>query len=150
MNFPILDPANTPSTALASDQSGSLTVVTYLLYLAIALPVTLWVARTLFKHGGVFLVDCFGGDGRLADAVNRLLVVGFYLVNLGFITLYLRLARAVDDAPGVFDALSAKVGTVLLVLGAMHFFNIYIFNRLRKRGQLETAPPPVTPERRLA
>ncbi len=127
----------------------NLTVITYVLYLAISLPVTVWVARTLFKHGGVFLLDCFGGDTKLAESVNRLLVVGFYLVNIGFITLYLKLANAIADVPGVFEALSTKVGTALLVLGGMHFFNIYVFNRMRKRTLLETAPPPVTPERRV-
>jgi hypothetical protein len=123
------------------------TVTTYVLYLAISLPVTVWVARTLFKHGGVFLLDCFGGDDKLADSVNRLLVVGFYLVNIGFITLYLKLNAAIESVPGVFEALSTKVGTALLVLGGMHFFNIYVFNKMRKRALLETAPPPVSPDR---
>ena len=122
------------------------TIATYVLYLVIALPVTIWVARTLFRNGGIFLVDCFGGDEKLADAVNHLLVVGFYLVNIGFIVLYLKLTARIDDAAGVFEALSTKVGTVLLVLGGMHFFNIYIFNKMRKRGLLEGAPPPVKPD----
>ena len=125
----------------------NLTVITYALYLAISLPVTIWVARTLFKHGGTFLLDCFGGDERLSDSVNRLLVVGFYLVNIGFITLHLKLNAAIETVPGVFEALSTKVGTALLVLGGMHFFNIYVFNKMRKRALLDTAPPPVRPDR---
>jgi hypothetical protein len=124
------------------------TVITYVLYLIIAIPITIWVARTLFKNGGIFLIDCFRGNERLAEAVNHLLVVGFYLVNIGFITLYLKLADGIVDASGVFEALSTKVGTVLLVLGGMHFFNIYIFNKMRKRGLLDTAPPPVAPDLR--
>ena len=95
------------------------TVITYSLYLAISLGVTIWVARTLHKNGRVFLVDCFRGNQELADSVNHLLVVGFYLVNIGFVTLYLKIAYPVTDATGVFEALSGKVGTVLIVLGAM-------------------------------
>ena len=123
------------------------TVITYTLYLTITLSVTVWVARTLHKNGRIFLVDCFRGNEELADSVNHLLVVGFYLVNIGFITLYLKLNAAIESVPGVFEALSTKVGTALLVLGGMHFFNIYVFNKMRKRALLETAPPPVRPDR---
>ena len=126
-----------------------LTVYTYVFYLIISISITVWVARTLHKNGRVFLVDCFKGNKDLADSVNHLLVVGFYLVNIGFITLYLKIGLAIPDVAGVFEALSTKVGVVLLVLGGMHFFNIYVFNKMRKRALLETAPPPVRPERRI-
>ena len=125
------------------------TVITYSLYLAISLSVTVWVARTLHKNGRVFLVDCFRGNQELADSVNHLLVVGFYLVNIGFVSLYLKLAYPVEEATGVFEALSGKVGTVLIVLGAMHFWNIWLFNKLRKRTAVEDAPPPVAPTANL-
>lgn len=125
------------------------TVITYSLYLAIALSVTIWVARTLHQNGRVFLVDCFRGNEQLADSVNHLLVVGFYLVNIGFVTLYLKLSFPVGSATGVFEALSGKVGTVLLVLGGMHFWNIWLFNKLRKRTLIEDAPPPVSPTANL-
>ena len=121
------------------------TVITYTVYLLIALPVTVWVARTLHKNGRVFLVDCFGGNEDLADSVNHLLVVGFYLINIGFIAMYLKVGAEIEAARGVFESVAAKMGVVLLVLGCMHFFNIYVFTRMRKRGLLNTAPPPLTP-----
>ena len=119
------------------------TVITYALYLAIALPLTIWVARNLFHNGRVFLVDCFHGNEQLADSVNRLLVVGFYLINFGFVTLYLKIAEEVVEARGVFEALSTKLGVVLLVLGGMHFFNLLVFTRMRKRAAWDQAPPPI-------
>jgi hypothetical protein len=119
------------------------TTISYVLYLAIALPLTIWVARTLFKNGRIFLVDCFRGNEPLADSVNRLLVVGFYLVNLGFVSLYLRVAEEVEEVRGIFETLSAKLGVVLLALGAMHFFNLLVFTKLRKRGAWDQAPPPL-------
>ncbi|MEZ5301169.1 MAG: hypothetical protein R3F11_11025 [Verrucomicrobiales bacterium] len=79
------------------------TILTYSLYLTISIGMTIWVARTLFKNGRLFLVDTFRGNGELADSVNRLLVVGFYLVNIGFVSLYLRIADEVESARGVFD-----------------------------------------------
>ncbi len=111
------------------------TVTTYAIYLIIAIPVTIWVARTLHKNGRIFLVSCFKENEELADSVNHLLLVGFYLVNLGFVTLYLKLDEMVQGTTGIFEALSTKIGVVLLVLGLMHFFNMLIFAKLRERAE---------------
>lgn len=121
------------------------TVLTYGIYLLIALPLTIWVARNLFRNGRIFLVDCFHGNEGLADSVNQLLVMGFYLVNFGFVSLYLKLGAAVDGVQGVFEALSVKLGIVLLVLGGMHFFNLLVFTKMRKRATWDLAPPPLPP-----
>ena len=125
-------------------------VITYLLYLVISIALTIWVAQTLFKNGRLFLVDVFHGNEALADSVNHLLVVGFYLINLGYVSLSLRIGYNVDDTRGSIEALSAKVGLVLLVLGAMHFFNLFLFSRIRQRSRLPFAPPPVVPDARTA
>lgn len=124
----------------------SYTVGTYLLYLAISIVLTVWVARTLFRSGRVFLVDVFHGNETLADSVNHLLVVGFYLINLGYISLMLRLGYEVKDARYSIEALSLKLGAVLLVLGGMHFLNLYVFSRMRRQAVLDQALPPVAPD----
>jgi hypothetical protein len=121
-------------------------VFTYLLYLAISVALTIWVARTLHQNGRVFLVDVFHGNEGLADSVNRLLVVGFYLINLGYISLALKLGYGVADLQEAIEALSWKVGAALVVLGGMHFFNLFVFSRIRRRGVLAYAPPPVLPD----
>lgn len=125
------------------------TFITYSLYLTISVAMTVWVARTLHKNGRVFLVEAFHGREQLADSVNHLLVVGFYLVNLGFVSLYLEGGMHVLNATDALEALSSKVGVVMLVLGGMHFFNISLFNKWRTRGRLEEAPPPVRPSGHL-
>jgi len=79
-------------------------VLTYVAYLVISVGLTVWVARTLSSNGRAFLVDVFEGDGGLADSVNRLLVVGFYLINLGYVSLALKIGeRRNDVASGVRD-----------------------------------------------
>ena len=102
-------------------------IVTYTLYLALSLLLTVWVARTLHRNGRIFLVAAFKGNEALADSVNHLLVVGFYLVNFGFVALYLKLTGKVADGQGVIEAVADKLGIVLLVLGAMHFFDLLVF-----------------------
>jgi hypothetical protein len=113
------------------------TIAAFLIYLAVSLALTVWVARTLSRNGRLFLIDAFGGDTALADAVNRLLVVGFYLINGGYATLALKFGDKARDLQGVFEFCSEKVGLVLLVLGVMHFLNLYVFARLKRRRDEE-------------
>src|ERR1043166_1490996 len=117
-------------------------IVTYLVYLAVSVALTIWVARTLHRNGRVFLVDSFLGHEALADSVNHLLAVGFYLINIGYVTLALKYGAAATDAQQALESLSTKVGAVLLVLGGMHFFNLLVFFVIRKRA-LESRQPPV-------
>ncbi|TQL20630.1 hypothetical protein [Streptomyces sp. SLBN-134] len=127
------------------------TVIAYVIYLVVSLGLTVWVARTLSSNGRVFLADVLHGNEKLADAVNHLLVVGFYLVNLGFVALYLSGDETIADTRGIFEALSTKLGVVLLVLGVMHLANVYVLNRFRRRGVMEREQlPPVAPQEWVA
>ncbi|MBI3726237.1 hypothetical protein HY251_20100 [bacterium] len=126
------------------------TVWAYGFYLAVSIALTIWVARTLHKNGRIFLVDSFLGNEPLADSVNHLLVVGFYLVNAGFVTLALKYGEKAADLQQGIEVFSTKIGLVLLVLGCMHFMNLYVFSRMRKRALLAHEPPPVRPQAFLA
>jgi len=119
-------------------------VWTYLTYLFISVALTVWVARTLHKNGRIFLVDSFLGNEPLADSVNHLLVVGFYLINIGFVTLALKYGDKAVDTASCLEILSTKVGLVLVVLGVMHFFNLFVFSKMRRRVT-QKVPPPLPP-----
>jgi hypothetical protein len=110
-------------------------VVSYAVYLAVSLGVTVWVARGLHRNGRVFLADAFPGNPELADSVNRLLLVGFYLINIGYVTLALATSGDLTTARAAIELVSDKIGVVLLVLGALHFCNLFFFNRLRQRAR---------------
>ena len=109
----------------------------YGLYTAITIVVTVWVAYTLFRNGKVFLIDIFHGNKDLADAVNNLLLVGFYLVNIGYAVYTLRVAEEIISARILIEVLSLKIGAIILILGGMHFFNMFVFFRLRKRALID-------------
>lgn len=113
---------------------------TYGVYVAVSLALTVWVARTLFKNGRVFLVDAFSGHEKLADAVNHLLVVGFYLINVGYVAMALKYGDKPSDLASAIEFGSTKIGLVLLVVGTMHFFNLFLFSQARKRGLGCTEP----------
>jgi hypothetical protein len=134
------------ATLPARGENAMYVVGAYVAYLLISITLTVWVARTLVHNGRIFLVDSFLGNEALADSVNRLLAVGFYLINVGYVSLALKYGDKPVDLAQAIETLSTKVGLVLLVLGAMHFFNLYVFSRLRRRALLRHQKPPVAAE----
>jgi hypothetical protein len=114
-------------------------IYAYIAYILISLMLTVWVARTLHRNGRIFLVEAFHGNEAMADSVNHLLVVGFYLINIGFITLALKYGDKPNDMQEAIEFLSTKVGLVLVVLGGMHFFNLFNFDKMRRKGRRQEA-----------
>ena len=124
-------------------------VYIYIAYTIASIAMTVWVARTLHKNGRIFLLDAFKDKEEMADSVNHLLVVGFYLINVGFILLFLRFGTKPETLVEGVEYIATKLGVVLLVLGFMHFFNMFNFNRIRKKGRSHAVvgevPPIITP-----
>lgn len=124
-------------------------VPVYLIYSAVAIGLVAWLARQLFRHGEVFLEDVFDDNPRLAHAVNRLLVTGFYMLNLGYAGVLLK-ANSAPDAVTAVEVLVLKLGILLLSLGVIHFVNMFVFMRIRRRATASFLPPPVAPQVRFA
>lgn len=116
-------------------------ILLYASYLLITVCLTIWVARTLFRNGRLFLVDIFHGNADLATAVNNLLLVGFYLINLGYAVYTLRVAQDIQTTRQLVEMLSLKIGAIILILGAMHFGNMFVFFKLRKRAIADRNDP---------
>jgi len=129
--------------------SSEYTVWAYLIYICSSVGLTVWVARTLHDNGRIFLVDAFHANEALADSVNHLLVVGFYLINIGYVALALKYGTKPNNLQTAIEFFSTKIGLVLLVLGGMHFMNMIVFSRLRRTALHRTAPPPIPPRERL-
>ena len=119
-------------------------LVTYAIYVGVSLAMTYWVGRTLNRNGRVFLVENFEGKEQLADSINHLLLVGFYLINLGFVSLALKYGDKPDNAVEAVEFLSTKIGLVIVILGAMHFFNMAWLTKFRRSRLFHTfaAQPP--------
>jgi hypothetical protein len=123
-------------------------ILSYSIYLPLAVALTIWVAHTLYRNGKVFLVDIFHGQDELAASVNRLLQTGFYLISLGYAIIKLKItsefyydAYNVKQSTGlasiqdVMEVLSYKVGAFILVLGGLLFFNLFMLLILRSNAK---------------
>jgi hypothetical protein len=137
------------STVVGSGATTSYLVAVYSAYGVVSVGLTVGLARTLFRNGAVFLESVFKDDPRMAEAVNKLLVVGFYLLNFGYACLLMKAERATDAIQGI-EVLASKLGYLLISLGVIHFGNIYLFYRMRQRAQIAVLPPPVAPQLKFA
>ena len=113
------------------EELSMFTTATYLTYIVISIFITVFVSRTLSKNGEIFLIDGFGGNVDLAKSVNHLLVVGFYLLNLGFVLLRMRTNVSISNAEEMIVYLSSGLGFVLFALGIAHFFNMFVIHKFR-------------------
>ena len=120
-------------------------IAVYVVYVIVAVSLTAWLARTLFHNGTAFLHDVFEDRPALADAVNRLLVVGFYMLNLGYALYILRASRGLD-AFGAIQFLVNRLAVLLVTLAALHFVNVFVFWRIRARREQRHMPPPIAPQ----
>lgn len=127
----------------------SVTAYFHLAFLALGIRLTFWVGRTLLEHGRVFLLEGFQNNKELADGVNQLLNVGFYLVNVGWICLMVSHGDKPVSLESGIECLSYKVGLVLLALGGMHLLNVYVLGRFRTRAMDTVEFPPVAPDGRV-
>lgn len=118
------------------------TVYSYAAYLLISIVLTVWVGRTLYRRGRVFVVDAFRGNEQIADSVNHLLIVGFYLVNIGLVALAMKYGDKPRDVTAALEWLSTKIGLVLVVLGVLHFFNVLTLARMRRKALYPSPLPP--------
>lgn len=104
--------------------------INFFVYLTLSIFITVYVSRTLSKNGLAFLIEGFKGNRELATSTNHLLVVGFYLVNMGFVLLRMQTNVTIDTLESLIVYQASGLGLVLLVLGFAHFFNMYVIHRI--------------------
>lgn len=110
----------------------------YLLYISISISITVFVSRTLSKNGEIYLIDGFDGNEALAKSVNHMLVVGFYLLNIGFVLLRMQTNKEIVLIDDLLVYLSSNIGSVMFILGVMHFINMFVIHRFRRNKTPKT------------
>lgn len=116
----------------------------YATYAVVSIGLITWLARTLYRNGTVFLADVWPDNEQLAGAVNHLLVLGFFMLNLGYAAFLMKAPPAADTVAAI-ETLARRLGILLVTLGAIHFVNMWVLFRVRRRATLAQLPPPPAP-----
>ena len=119
-------------------------LIGYAVYLPVALFLTFYVSKTLFKNSKVYMLDIFKGREEIAFATNKLFETGFYLLNIGFALRIMKIEIGVNDYRNIIEALSSKIGGFSIYLGIMLFINLYFFFRGKRKAKESLRPNPFT------
>jgi hypothetical protein len=109
-------------------------LIGYAIYLPIALFLTYYVSKTLFKNSKIYMLDIFRGREEIANATNKLFETGFYLLNLGFALMILEIYLYKDSYQELIEKLSYKIGGFSIYLGIMLFLNLFFFFRGKRKA----------------
>lgn len=120
-------------------------LIGYAVYVPIALLLTFYVSRTLFKNSKIYMLDIFKGRAEIANATNNLFETGFYLLNLGFALMILKINLYTNNYQELIEALSYKIGGFSIYLGLMLFINLYFFFRGKRKASQGPRPLPTPP-----
>src|SRR5690348_13387943 len=110
-------------------------LLTYAIYLLITWVVTVHAGATFYRNGRNYLLSMMSGDEKLTDHVNRLLLTGYYTINLGYATMMVSSWQVVENWDDLVESISRMSGRIMILLACMHYFNmtaIYIYHRLKK------------------
>lgn len=118
-------------------------IIGYLIYLPIVIALTIYVSKMLFKNGRLFMIDIFKGKEDIALATNKLFEIGFYLINIGWAMLILKITYY--NANGMsyqtlIEILSKKIGSFSIYLGIMLFINLFFFFKGRSKSRQSLKP----------
>jgi hypothetical protein len=100
-------------------------------YLLITGYITVFVGQVLYKNGRHFLMQMLIEED-MTDAVNRILLTGYYLINLGYVIIMLTLRPPVNSFSDMISSVSVSVGRIMLTLGVIHYFNIAVVSLWHK------------------
>lgn len=105
----------------------------YGIYLLITFVVVILVGRICYTNGNTFVLALVSEHEELCQRINRLLLLGYYLMNLGFVAISLVFWETIESIPHLIEILSMRIGFIVVSIALMHYFNLYWLTKyLRK------------------
>jgi hypothetical protein len=110
-------------------------IISYIIYLFLTYFITVHVGFVFYRNGRVFILKLLQGNERLTDFINRILLTGYYLLNLGYAALMISTWNTITTWTGVLVSITTMTGKIMLLLGVIHFFNMLVIFIISKRKQ---------------
>ncbi|AXY73902.1 hypothetical protein D3H65_07875 [Paraflavitalea soli] len=108
--------------------------IAYILYLFITYIITVRVGFIFYRNGRVFILELLHRDVQLTDFINRILLTGYYLLNLGYAALMLRSWDTIHTWTALLLSIVTMTGKIMLTLAVIHFCNMTVIYFFGKRN----------------
>ena len=103
----------------------------YLIYIPLTMFITIYVGKQCHMHGLIYVKSAFSNDD-LANSVNNLLLIGYYLVNIGYAIMGIQSWEYITSAHQLISDISLHLGSIILILALLHYTNITGLALVRK------------------
>jgi hypothetical protein len=112
----------------------------YIVFIILVVFIIVYVGRYFYTNGRVFIISLLDGNVSLADQVNKVLLVGYYLVNTGYAFLKLQRWQRISTVEAWLSSLTLNIGTLVLILAFLHYMNMYAIYYLSKSNSINHKP----------
>lgn len=122
----------------------NLNLLAYMLFFPAMLALSVGVAQTCHRHGRPWMLGLFDGDAPFVDAVNNILLVCCYTINLGYIALVMGDWERISSIEHLIATLAKRMAVIVFALAALHYQNIavlLIWSRYKQRRTLNNPQP---------
>ncbi|OYU95063.1 MAG: hypothetical protein CFE21_12205 [Bacteroidetes bacterium B1(2017)] len=110
-------------------------LISYCLYLPATFYITIVIGKDLNQQGAHFLLQTFAGDTELVQTLNKFLLIGYYLINLGYAAVSVNFFSQIDTWLMLVEELTLRLGMLLMGLGFIHYFNLFALTTFTKQIQ---------------
>ncbi|MFB6454261.1 hypothetical protein ACE38W_03235 [Chitinophaga sp. Hz27] len=112
-------------------------ILAYIIYFFITALITILAGWLFYHNGRHFILYFFKGDVGLTDSVNKLLLIGYYLLNLGYAIIMIGFWEQLNSWQQLIETVASMCGRIMITLGIIHWVNmatIYLLGKKRENN----------------
>lgn len=103
----------------------NLNIIAYCIYIAVIFYVTVFIGKKFHSNGRIFLHELVADHG-VCEAVNNILLVAYYLLNIGNAIVMIRTWPQIQSIGELVEVTSYNIGLIVLLLVIVHYVNIVL------------------------
>lgn len=108
-------------------------IIGYLIFFIIIVFIVVAVGKICYQNGNVFVAELIPNHLNLCKQINKVLLVGYYLVNIGYASLTLSGWETINSVLQMVELIAIKVSTIVCILSILHYLNIIILTTSSKK-----------------
>lgn len=100
--------------------------IAYLLFLGLMSLVIVKIGRICYDNGNIFVATLIPDHTALCQQINKALLTGYYLVNIGYCAITITNWQTITSLPMLIEVIAIKSAIILFLLAALHYTNLFL------------------------
>lgn len=103
----------------------SLNLIGYGIFLILMAFIIVVVGKICYRNGNIFVAELIPGHLALCQQINKSLLIGYYLVNIGYCAVTLSFWSSITSWPMLVEVIALKMAAIIIILSVLHYINIF-------------------------